>query len=76
MPTNLLLSTIGTPDILYFLVIIFISEIVISGDAVTGSFITPLSYFFTNLICLACSSIDIFLCIIPMPPSPARVIAI
>ena len=31
MPTNLLLSTIGTPDILYFLVIIFISEIVRAG---------------------------------------------
>ena len=76
MPTNLLLSTIGTPEILYFFVIILISAIDIVGEAVTGSFTIPLSYFLTNLICLACSSIDIFLCIIPIPPSPASVIAI
>ena len=76
IPTNLLLLTIGTPEMLYFFVIILISAIVIVGEAVTGSFTIPLSYFLTNLICLACSSIDIFLCIIPMPPSPANVIAI
>ena len=61
MPTRILLSTIGTPDILYFSVILLISPIVIEGEAVTGSLITPLSYFLTNLTCLACSSIDIFL---------------
>ncbi|MNR15352.1 hypothetical protein D3C85_1318800 [compost metagenome] len=37
--------------------------------------ITPLSDLFTRSTCSACSSIGIFLCIIPIPPSRAIAIA-
>ena len=76
IPIRFLLSTIGTPDIPNRSVILLISETVEFALAVTGLFMTPLSYFFTNLTCLAWSSIDKFLCMIPIPPSLASVIAI
>ena len=53
IPISLFLSTIGTPDIPNLSVILLISDTVESAFAVIGSFITPLSYFFTNLTCLA-----------------------
>ena len=42
---------------------------------VEGSLTTPLSYFFTALTSAACSSIELFLCRIPIPPFSASAIA-
>ena len=69
-------STIGTPDILYFAIILSASWIVWSFDKKNGSTITPLSLLLTLSTSEACSSIDIFLWIIPIPPCLAIDIAI
>ena len=43
---------------------------------VTGSRTIPLSYFLTDFTSLACFSIELFLCITPIPPASASDIAI
>ena len=69
-------STIGTPDILYFAIISSASCIVWTFDKENGSTITPLSLLLTLSTSEACSSIDMFLWIIPIPPCLAIDIAI
>ena len=68
-------SVIGTPLILYLPMSSSASARVCSSDSLNGSIITPCSLLFTLSTSVACCSIVIFLCIIPMPPSRAIVIA-
>jgi len=75
MPTTFVPSTTGTPEMFFARVNARTSRIVICGGTLIGSLITPLSNFFTRLTWRACSSIDMFLWMMPMPPSCAIVIA-
>jgi hypothetical protein len=66
----------GTPEMRYFFIISWASTIFWSGSMVMGSMIIPLSDFFTLSTSMAWASMDRFLCIIPIPPSRAMVIAV
>ena len=76
IPISLLFSSItGIPPILYVFMRLRASWSVASAVTVTGSMIIPLSERFTFLTWSAWSSMDIFLCTIPIPPSRAIAIA-
>ena len=75
IPTSFVPSVIGTPEIRYFAIKSSASWMVCSGDNENGSVITPFSERFTLSTSSACSSIDMFLCIIPIPPCLAIAIA-
>ncbi len=75
MPTRSSPSTTGTPEMFFERVRSMTWRIVASGDTVIGSWITPLSNFLTWLTCRACSFGDMFLWMMPMPPSWASAIA-
>ena len=76
IPTSLPLSSvIGTPEILYFPIILSASSSVCSGERWNGSTITPCSDLLTLSTSIACASIDIFLWIMPIPPSRAIAMA-
>ena len=75
IPTSFFPSVIGTPDIRYFAISSSASASVCSGDKEKGSVITPFSERFTLSTSSACSSIDIFLWMIPIPPCLAIAIA-
>ena len=77
IPINSLLElTIGIPPILYFSILVLASETNAVTGRVTGSKIIPDSERFTDLTFSACSSIVMFLCNTPIPPSRANAIAI
>ena len=69
-------SIIGIPPILYFLILDLASETIAVSGRVTGSIIIPDSERFTALTLADCSSIVMFLCNTPIPPSRAIAIAI
>ena len=64
------------PPILFSFIQRFASLTLLFNGSVTGSIIIPLSARLTLRICLACSSIVIFLWSTPIPPSRAIAIAI
>ena len=76
IPTSLVPSVIGTPEILNFAISSSASFNVCSGESENGSVITPFSERFTLSTSSACASIDIFLWMIPIPPCLAIAIAI
>ena len=76
IPTNFRPSVIGTPEIRNFAISASASFKVCSGVKENGSVITPFSERFTLSTSSACASIDIFLCIMPIPPWRAIAIAI
>ena len=76
MPTSFLPSVIGTPEILNLRISSSASCSVCSGEREKGSEITPFSERFTLSTSSACASMDIFLCIMPIPPCLAIAIAI
>ncbi len=76
MPTSFLPSVIGTPEIRNFPISSSASFSVCSGDKEKGSVMTPFSERFTLSTSSACSLIDIFLWMMPMPPCLAMAIAI
>ena len=76
IPTTWLPSTTGTPLILFSLVMRSNSPTLVSGDTLIVSTTVPASNFFTRRTCMACKSMSMFLCKIPIPPSWAMVIAI
>ena len=75
MPTTFVPSTTGTPEIFLARVSSMTCRIVMSGLTEIGSVITPLSNFLTRSTWRDWCSIDMFLWMIPMPPSWAIVIA-
>src|SRR3569833_2012717 len=75
MPTRSSPCTTGTPEMLCLRVSSRTRRMVVSGVTVMGSMMTPASYFLTRLTCSACSWADIFLWMMPMPPSCARAMA-
>src|SRR3569832_2388377 len=75
MPTRSSPCTTGTPEMLCLRVSSRTRRMVVSGVTVMGSLMTPASYFLTRLTCSACSWADIFLWMMPMPPSCARAMA-
>ena len=75
IPTSFLPSVIGTPEIRNFAIRSLASFNVCSGDKKNGSVITPFSERFTLSTSSACASMDIFLCMIPIPPCLAIAIA-
>jgi len=76
MPASFPPLVTGMPEILYLAIRSSTSFILRSGDIVMGSTIIPLSDFLTFSTSWACSSMPIFLWIIPMPPSWAMHIAV
>ena len=70
------LSTIGTPEMRYFLIKASASLTLLSGVRKNGSMITPLSERLTLRTSSACRSMVIFLWITPNPPWRAIAIAI
>ena len=77
IPTRILfLSVMGTPEMWYLLISSNASSSLCSGERKKGSVITPCSLLFTLSTSIACASIDMFLWIIPIPPSLAIDIAI
>jgi len=68
-------STIGIPPMRFSCISFKALLIVASSFKVIGSKIRPLSLLFTFLTCAACSSILMFLCKNPSPPSLAKAIA-
>ena len=66
---------IGTPEIRYFFISSSASKIRLDGESVIGLTIMPLSDRFTRSTSDACSSIDRFLWMTPMPPCCAIAIA-
>ena len=76
IPTSFLPSVIGTPEILNLAISSSASLSVCSGLSENGSVITPFSDLLTLSTSSACSSIDIFLWMIPIPPCLAIAIAI
>ena len=75
MPTRFSPSTTGTPEMFFARVSSMTSRIVASGVTVIGSWMTPLSNFLTCWTWRAWSFGDMFLWMMPMPPSCASVIA-
>ena len=75
MPTTFFPITTGMPEIPRERVSSSTWRIVMSGDTVIGSLITPLSNFLTRATSSACASIDMFLWMMPSPPSCAMVMA-
>ena len=75
MPTALEPTTTGTPEMFFARVSSSTSRIVLSGEIVIGSWITPLSNFLTRCTSRAWASMLMFLWTMPMPPSCAIVIA-
>ena len=75
MPTSFPFLVMGTPEILYLRIISSASEILASGDMVTGSTIMPLSERFTLSTSLACCSGVRLRWMIPIPPCWASAIA-
>ena len=75
MPTRLSASTTGTPEMRCFLVKASTSPILVVGDTVIGSLITPLSNFLTLATSRACCSAEMFLWITLKPPSCAKQMA-
>ena len=69
-------STMGIPPILNWRIFSLASCTRLSKGSVTGSMIMPDSALFTALTLRACSSIVMFLCNTPIPPSRAMAIAI
>ncbi len=67
--------TTGTPEMFSAWVSSITSRIVASGSIVIGSLMMPLSYFLTIWTCRACSAGDMFLWMMPMPPSCAMAMA-
>ena len=76
IPTSFFPSVIGTPEMRNFAIRSLASASVCSGDKKNGSVITPFSERFTLSTSSACSSIDIFLWMIPIPPCLAIAMAI
>ena len=76
IPTSFRPSVIGTPEILNFAISASASPSVCSGVREKGSVITPFSERFTLSTSSAWASIDMFLCIMPIPPCLAIAIAI
>ena len=75
-PSLLPSSVIGTPEMRYFCISSSASRISASGATVIGLTIMPLSDRLTRSTSRACSSIDRFLWMMPMPPCCAMAIAI
>ena len=75
MPTSFLFLVMGTPEILNLRITSSASEILSSGDMVTGSTIMPLSERFTLSTSLACCSMVRLRCITPSPPCCAMAMA-
>ncbi len=75
MPTAFLPSTTGTPEMPLARVSCSTWRMVMSGDTEMGSRMTPASCFFTLATSAACSSMLMFLWMMPMPPSCAMVMA-
>jgi hypothetical protein len=69
-------STIGTPDTRNRAMRFVASRSDAVSGRVYGLLITPLSERFTMSTCIACRSIDMFLCSTPMPPARAIATAI
>jgi len=76
IPTNWVPLVTGTPEILYWDINSNASLTVWSSFKNIGSVITPFSCLLTLSTSFAWSSIVMFLCIIPIPPSLAIAIAI
>ena len=76
IPTSFLPSVIGTPEMRYFAINSLASANVCSGDKENGSVMTPFSERFTLSTSSACSSIDMFLWMTPIPPCLDMAIAI
>ena len=76
IPTSLCPTVIGTPEILNFAMSSLASLRLCSGLRKKGSVMTPFSERFTMSTSSACSSIVMFLWIMPIPPQRAMAIAI
>ena len=66
---------IGTPEIRYFFISSSASKIRLVGESVIGLTIIPLSERLTRSTSEACSSMDRFLWMMPMPPCCAIAMA-
>ena len=75
MPTAFLPTTTGTPEMPRARVSSSTSRMLMSGETVIGSLMTPLSNFLTRPTSRACASMVMLLWMMPMPPSWAMVIA-
>ena len=75
IPTSFLPSVMGTPEMRNLAIRSLASLNVWSAERKNGSVMTPFSERFTRSTSSACSAIDIFLCITPIPPCLAMAIA-
>ena len=75
IPTAFLPTTTGTPEMPRERVRSSTSRMLMSGETVIGSRMTPLSNFFTRPTSRACASMLMLLWITPMPPSWAIAMA-
>ena len=75
MPTSFLPTVIGTPEIRNLRIRSSASARVWSGERKKGSVMTPFSERLTRSTCSACSWMDMFLWMMPMPPCLAIAMA-